>query len=78
MIYQYVLLRPSTHFTDDQKNNSVPQLTLLSIFGNWYQKIGAGFVVALAGNMMTMPGLPKEPAAVNMTIDDDGKITGLF
>ena len=39
---------------------------------------GAGFVVVLAGDIMTMPGLPKEPAALNIDIDDDGKITGLF
>ena len=39
---------------------------------------GAGFVVALAGDIMTMPGLPKAPAALNIDVDDDGKITGLF
>lgn len=39
---------------------------------------GAGFVVALTGDVMTMPGLPKEPAANRMDIDSDGKITGLF
>lgn len=39
---------------------------------------GAGFVVALTGDVMTMPGLPKEPAANRMNIDSDGKITGLF
>ena len=39
---------------------------------------GAGFVVAIAGDMMTMPGLPKTPAAERIDIDDDGKITGLF
>jgi len=39
---------------------------------------GAGFIVALAGDIMTMPGLPKEPAAERIDIDDDGKITGLF
>ena len=39
---------------------------------------GAGFVVAIAGDMMTMPGLPKVPAAERIDIDDDGKITGLF
>lgn len=39
---------------------------------------GAGFVVALSGEIMTMPGLPKTPAAMNIDIDDDGKITGLF
>lgn len=39
---------------------------------------GAGFVVVLTGDVMTMPGLPKVPAANNMDIDDNGKITGLF
>lgn len=39
---------------------------------------GAGFVVALTGDIMTMPGLPKHPAAENMDVTDDGKITGLF
>jgi formate--tetrahydrofolate ligase len=39
---------------------------------------GAGFIVAIAGDMMTMPGLPKIPAAERIDIDDDGKITGLF
>jgi formate--tetrahydrofolate ligase len=39
---------------------------------------GAGFAVALAGDIMTMPGLPKRPAAVDIDIDDKGNITGLF
>lgn len=39
---------------------------------------GAGFVVALAGDIMTMPGLPKIPAATNIDVDDDGKVSGLF
>ena len=39
---------------------------------------GAGFIVALTGNILTMPGLPKHPAAENMDIDNEGKITGLF
>ncbi|MEQ8427635.1 MAG: formate--tetrahydrofolate ligase [Gammaproteobacteria bacterium] len=39
---------------------------------------GAGFVVAIAGNMMTMPGLPKVPAAEKIDVDDDGNIVGLF
>lgn len=64
-------------FTDDQKQLGAPTDFTFHI-RELVPKIGAGFVVALAGNMMTMPGLPKEPAAVNMTIDDDGKITGLF
>ena len=40
--------------------------------------IGAGFIVALTGNVMTMPGLPKHPAALNMDIDEEGHIVGLF
>ncbi len=64
-------------FTDDQKQLGAPTDFTFHI-RELVPKIGAGFVVALAGNMMTMPGLPKEPAAVNMTIDDNGKITGLF
>lgn len=39
---------------------------------------GAGFVVVLTGKVMTMPGLPKRPAAENIDVDDDGNITGLF
>ncbi len=39
---------------------------------------GAGFVVALAGDIMTMPGLPKAPAALNIDVDDNGVISGLF
>jgi len=39
---------------------------------------GAGFIVALTGNIMTMPGLPKVPSAEKIDVDDDGRITGLF
>ena len=39
---------------------------------------GAGFVVAVCGDMMTMPGLPKVPAAERIDIDDDGRVSGLF
>lgn len=39
---------------------------------------GAGFIVAISGDIMTMPGLPKSPAANNIDIDEEGKITGLF
>lgn len=40
--------------------------------------LGAGFIVALTGKVLTMPGLPKVPSALNMDIDEDGVITGLF
>ena len=43
-----------------------------------YVSAGAGFVVALTGAIMTMPGLPKVPAANGIDVSDDGKITGLF
>jgi formate--tetrahydrofolate ligase len=39
---------------------------------------GAGFVVAICGDMMTMPGLPKVPSAEKIDIDENGKVSGLF
>ena len=39
---------------------------------------GAGFIVVLTGDIMTMPGLPKHPAAENIDVNEDGKIIGLF
>ena len=41
-------------------------------------KLGAGFIVALTGDVMTMPGLPKRPAALNMDVESDGTVVGLF
>ena len=43
-----------------------------------YVSAGAGFVVALTGSIMTMPGLPKKPAAYDIDVDENGQITGLF
>ncbi len=43
-----------------------------------YVNAGAGFVVVLTGNVMTMPGLPKQPAAINIDVDENGIIVGLF
>ena len=43
-----------------------------------YVSAGAGFIVVLTGNVMTMPGLPKKPAAYSIDVDKNGKITGLF
>ncbi len=40
--------------------------------------IGAGFIVVLTGEMLTMPGLPKKPAAFKMDVTNDGKVVGLF
>ena len=39
---------------------------------------GAGFVVAFAGDIITMPGLPKQPAALQVDVNDTGKIDGIF
>ncbi|WP_390404277.1 formate--tetrahydrofolate ligase [Lacticaseibacillus jixiensis] len=41
-------------------------------------KLGAGFLVVMTGSVLTMPGLPKQPAALNMDVSDDGVISGLF
>jgi formate--tetrahydrofolate ligase len=43
-----------------------------------YVSAGAGFIVAITGTVMTMPGLPKVPAAEGIDVDEDGRITGLF
>ncbi|MBQ6585254.1 MAG: formate--tetrahydrofolate ligase, partial [Coriobacteriales bacterium] len=40
--------------------------------------VGAGFIVALTGDVMTMPGLPKRPAAERIDVDENGVISGLF
>ncbi|MEE0297829.1 MAG: formate--tetrahydrofolate ligase, partial [Christensenellales bacterium] len=64
-------------FSDDAKKLGAPEgftLTIRSV----KVSAGAGFVVALSGDIMTMPGLPKVPAAVKIDVTDDGKIIGLF
>ena len=43
-----------------------------------YVNAGAGFIVALTGSVLTMPGLPKVPAAERIDVNEDGKIVGLF
>ncbi len=64
-------------FSDDPKKLGAPEGFTLTI-RDVRVSAGAGFVVALAGDIMTMPGLPKKPAAENMDIKDDGTIVGLF
>lgn len=63
--------------SDDRKKLGRPENFTITIRG-LKPSVGAGFVVAYAGTMLTMPGLPKVPAAMHMDIDDDGKVTGLF
>ncbi len=64
-------------FSDDAKRLGIPQDFELSVT-DVRLSAGAGFVVVLTGNVMTMPGLPKIPAAEGIDVDNDGKITGLF
>ncbi|MFC6169115.1 formate--tetrahydrofolate ligase [Loigolactobacillus jiayinensis] len=64
-------------FSDDPKKLGAPTDFKITI-REFVPDLGAGFLVALTGNVLTMPGLPKKPAALNMDIDADGKITGLF
>ena len=64
-------------FSDDSKNLECKNLFKIHI-NDIQLKNGAGFIVALAGKIMTMPGLPKIPAAENINIDSNGDIIGIF
>ncbi|WP_342081358.1 formate--tetrahydrofolate ligase [Enterococcus faecium] len=64
-------------FSDDPSLLGAPEdftITIREII----PKLGAGFLVALTGDVMTMPGLPKKPAALNMDVTNDGEVLGLF
>ena len=63
--------------TDDPKKLGAPKDFDITVRGVKISA-GAGFVVALTGDIMTMPGLPKVPAATKIDVDENGKITGLF
>ncbi len=64
-------------FSDDPKKPGAPQGFRVTV-RNLKVSAGAGFIVALTGDIMTMPGLPKVPAAENIDVSDSGVITGLF
>ena len=64
-------------FSDDPKKLGAPENFEVTV-RNVKIAAGAGFIVVLTGDIMTMPGLPKSPAAERIDIDDNGKITGLF
>ncbi|MBH0156074.1 formate--tetrahydrofolate ligase [Fictibacillus sp. 5RED26] len=64
-------------FSDDPKKLGRPENFTITI-RELKPSIGAGFIVALTGDVMTMPGLPKVPAANNMDVSEDGKAVGLF
>ena len=64
-------------FSDDPTKLGRPENFEISV-RDVYVSAGAGFVVVLTGTVMTMPGLPKKPAAFNIDVNEDGVITGLF
>lgn len=64
-------------FSDDPKKLGAPEGFNIHV-RNVSISAGAGFIVVLTGNVMTMPGLPSKPAAENIDIDEDGNISGLF
>ena len=64
-------------FSDDPAKLGAPEGFTVTV-RNVKVSAGAGFVVALTGDIMTMPGLPKVPAAEKIDVDENGKISGLF
>ena len=64
-------------FSDDPKLLGAPKNFKVTV-KNVKVSSGAGFIVVLTGDILTMPGLPKKPAAENIDVDENGRITGLF
>ena len=64
-------------FSDDQSLLGAPEGFTVTV-RNIKVSAGAGFLVALTGDIMTMPGLPKVPAAEKVDVDENGRISGLF
>ena len=64
-------------FSDNQKSLGAPEGFTVTV-RNLKVSAGAGFIVALTGDIMTMPGLPKVPSAEKIDVDENGKIVGLF
>lgn len=71
------IAKTQSSFSDDAKKLGAPENFTVTV-RQIKASAGAGFTVALAGNIMTMPGLPSVPAAEGIDIDDNGRITGLF
>lgn len=72
-----VMAKTQASISDDPKVAGAPSGYTFSI-REIRLSAGAGFIVPVAGEIMTMPGLPKAPAAINIDVDDDGNISGLF
>jgi len=75
--YPICMAKTQYSFTDDATQLGAPEGFEITI-RELEAKTGAGFIVALTGAIMTMPGLPKKPAALNMDVTDDGHAVGLF
>ena len=75
--YPICMAKTQYSFSDDPKLLGAPEGFTVTV-RNLKVSAGAGFIVALTGDIMTMPGLPKVSAAENIDVTDDGKITGLF
>lgn len=72
-----IIAKTQYSFTDNKKILGAPQGFTLHVRGISL-KNGAGFIVVYTGHVLDMPGLPKHPAALDINVDNDGKITGLF
>ena len=72
-----VMAKTQYSLSDDAKKLGAPKDFTIHV-REFVPKLGAGFLVALTGNVLTMPGLPKHPAAMDIDIDEKGRITGLF
>lgn len=75
--YPICVAKTQYSFSDDASKIGAPSDFIVTI-KDVKVSAGAGFIVALTGDIMTMPGLPKDPAAQNIDIDDMGRISGLF
>lgn len=75
--YPICMAKTQYSFSDDATQLGAPEGFEITI-RELEAKTGAGFIVALTGAIMTMPGLPKQPAALNMDVTDDGRAIGLF
>ena len=75
--YPVCIAKTQYSFSDDPAKLGAPEGFTVTV-KNVKASAGAGFVVALTGDIMTMPGLPKKPAAENIDVDENGRITGLF
>ncbi len=72
-----IIAKTANSLSDNARLRGRPQNFTVTVT-DLRPKCGAGFVVAYMGEIMTMPGLPKEPAALRIGLDEEGRITGLF